>query len=388
VHVVGWGSRQHGSFERFLERLAARCGAEGLRTHFVFPEPPASLDENVHVVPFARSLLDYRAWSNLRNVLRKTRATHVHAHFGRDAMLAMQLAKSRKLRPFLSQHVMPSRQWSQRWLTQQAETIFAGSERIATALLALGVPRHKVVRVTLGVDVMAYRPDSHARAATREALGIGDDEKVVLCASPLREGKGIELLPPLAAALAQSPGNVRVLCAGEGPLRTMLEAQSVNIPLQFLGLRQDLPELLAAADLFVVPASGNESLGVLDTLGTIEALSAGLPIVASAVPDRPPIAGDAVQWVTPGDLNALTSACRALLRDPETAHALGSRARAAAVTGFSVDAAVEAYVARYVGPPPPGSSVPRSSSGDDDDFETMPPRNPRNSEEPDGRGRP
>jgi glycosyltransferase involved in cell wall biosynthesis len=153
-----------------------------------------------------------------------------------------------------------------------------------------------------------------------------------------------QLPSPIAAALAQNPGNVRVLCAGDGPLRASLESAAANVPLQLLGLRQDIPELLAAADVFVFPTTGTEGL----CLGPLEAMAAGLPIVATAVSDLPNIVGDAMQLVPPGDVDALIAACRGLLLHADAARALGSRAREAAETRFSDDAAVEAHMARYL----------------------------------------
>ncbi|HYO77286.1 MAG TPA: glycosyltransferase family 4 protein, partial [Thermoanaerobaculia bacterium] len=227
-----------------------------------------------------------------------------------------------------------------RWLAAQAEVFFAVSDRVAKDLISLGVPNDKVVRVYLGVDTNAYRPDPAVRAATRQKLGRTAEQKMVLCASHLREGKGVELLPALARAL----GNVPVLCAGDGVLRPRLEAEAANTSLRILGLRQDIPELLAAADVFIFPTTGNEGLG----LGPIEAMAAGLPIVASAVSDLPNIAGDAMRFVPPGDLDALVNATRTLLTNDAEARELGARARKAAVERFSVDVAVEAHLQRYL----------------------------------------
>ncbi|MFP5246774.1 MAG: glycosyltransferase, partial [Thermoanaerobaculia bacterium] len=159
----------------------------------------------------------------------------------------------------------------------------------------------------------------------------------------LREGKGVELLPPLAAAL---PANVKVIHAGGGVLRETIEREATALPgrpLQLLGVREDIPDLLAAADLFVFPTTGNEGL----PLGPIEAMAAGLPIVATSVSDLPSVAGDALHLVPPGDLPALVDACRLLLSDASLAHALGARAQRVASERFSVDAAVEAHLARY-----------------------------------------
>nr|MDQ3283077.1 glycosyltransferase [Acidobacteriota bacterium] len=352
--VMGWVSQQYGSFERFIERLCARCEREGFQSHLVFPATPASSEfvrnvrAQIHVLPLARHPFDPRAWGGLRKIFRATNATHVHAHFGLDAMLAMAVARSLRIRRrFLTKHIVPGTSkiasLRHRWLAAQADVFFAVSDRVANALLDLGVAKEKVVRVYLGVDTNAYRPTPERRAAARAMLGIGN-EQVIVCTSHLREGKGVELLPPLAAGLAQNPGNVRVIHAGGGPLREQIESESVNIPLQLLGVRQDIPDLLAAGDLFVFPTTGNEGL----PLGPVEAMAAGLPIVASAVSDLPAIAGDALRLVPPGDIQALLTACRELLANHDAARTLGDSAQRAAVERFSVDAAVEAHMARYL----------------------------------------
>lgn len=358
VHVMGWVSQQRGSFERFLERLAARCESEGARTHLVFPSRPASdafvenVRADIHIVPLARHPFDRRAIGGLRDVMRSTSATHVHAHFGLDAMLAMLVAKRAGVqRRFLTKHILPGDSKltlagpRHRWLARQAEVFFAVSDRVADALLAHGIPREKVVRVYLGVDTDAYRPDPARRAAARAMLGLRD-ERVVLCTSHLREGKGVEFLPGLAAGLADDPGNVVVLHAGGGVLREQVESAAAAIPghpLRLLGVRQDIPELLSAADVFVFPTTGNEGL----PLGPVEAMAAGLPIVATTVSDLPHIVGDAMHLIPPGDAEALLLACRTLLADRAAATALATRARDAARDRFSVEAAVEAHVSRY-----------------------------------------
>jgi glycosyltransferase involved in cell wall biosynthesis len=79
-------------------------------------------------------------------------------------------------------------------------------------------------------------------------------------------------------------------------------------------------------------------------------MAAGLPIVATTVSDLPRITGDAMHLIPPCDAEALLTACRMLLRDHAAAAALGERACNAARERFSVDAAVEAHVARYFGP--------------------------------------
>jgi glycosyltransferase involved in cell wall biosynthesis len=335
VHVMGWVSQQYGSFERFLERLAARCAEEGLKTHLVFPKRPVSEDfirnvqADIHVVPLAKHPLDFSAWRGLRDVFRRTNATHVHAHFGLDAMIAMQAASGR--RRFLTKHITPGKGLSSslrhRWLGSKAEVFFAVSRKVAEDLVTLGVPKHKVSQVYLGVDTRVYQPRPRTPG------------KVILCASHLREGKGVEFLP----ALARNLPDATVISAGDGPLRPLLEREAPP-NMKVLGLRQDMPDLLASADVFVFPTTGTEGMG----LGPLEALATGLPIVATAVSDLPEVLGDAMYLIPPGDIDALTKACRMFLDDRAAARELGDRARQAAVERFSVDVALEAYLSRYL----------------------------------------
>ena len=91
-------------------------------------------------------------------------------------------------------------------------------------------------------------------------------------------------LPGLAAALAKAGEDVTVVVAGDGPLRAELEAQAKESApgrLRLLGVRQDIPRLLASADLFVFLPDGAEGLG----LGPFEALAAGVPVVSTTVSD-------------------------------------------------------------------------------------------------------
>lgn len=360
VHVMGWRSQQYGSFERFLVALARICGEAGARTHLVFPEPPASaafvrdVDAEIHLVPLARHPADPRALAGLRRTLRG--ATHLHAHFGLDAYLALAVGRAVGVeRRFTTKHAIPgtSRRTlapeRHRWLGRQVEVLFAVSERVRLDLIALGVPAEKVVTSYLGVDLGAYRPDAERRAAARAALGLGDEDRLVLSTSHLRPGKGVELLPRLAAELASDPGRTVVAAAGGGPLRAELEREGAALGDRFrlLGVREDVPELLAAADVFVFPTTGGEGLG----LGPIEALASGTPVVAASVSDLGTLLADAALVVPPADLGALVKACRRLLGDPALAADVGARGRALAAERLDVAEAAALHARHYLGEP-------------------------------------
>ncbi|MFL5909369.1 MAG: glycosyltransferase family 4 protein [Gaiellaceae bacterium] len=362
VHVMGWRSQQYGSFERFLVALCARSSDEGLDSHLVFHEPPASSAfardvardgaAHLHVLgppggpAFARGLA---------GIVREAGATHLHGHFGADAYAGLAVARALRVRRrFTTKHIVPGTSWRSlsplrhRWLAAQVEAFFAVSGEVGRGLRAVGVPERKIVVSHLGVDGERYRPDAARRVAARAALDIAEDERLVLSTSHLRPGKGVELLPALARELAAQPGGVCVAAAGDGPLRGLLESDGT---IRLLGVREDVPDLLDAADVVVFPTTGNEGLG----LGPLEALASGTPLVASAVSDLPRLLDGVARFVPPGDVSALAAACRAVLADPAAANDQAARGRRVVLERLSVDRAVDQHVSRYLARPSAGA---------------------------------
>ena len=116
--------------------------------------------------------------------------------------------------------------------------------------------------------------------------------------------------------------------------------------MHFLGLRQDIANILAAADVFVLP-SLSEGL----PLALLEAMFAARPIVATAVGDVPvALAGGAAgQLVPPGDPTALARAIDRLLAQPFEAQRLGSSAQARATAEYGIERMVQRYAGLYQG---------------------------------------
>jgi glycosyltransferase involved in cell wall biosynthesis len=136
--------------------------------------------------------------------------------------------------------------------------------------------------------------------------------------------------------------------AGEGPQRLELESRARELALServlFLGHREDVPALLASCDFFVLP-SLFEGL----PLALLEAMSAGKPIVASAVGGvgEAIIDGKTGLLVPPGRPELLANSIRALMANPTFAEGLGSAARDRAAERFSNDAMVRSVVQTY-----------------------------------------
>ena len=201
--------------------------------------------------------------------------------------------------------------------------------------------------------VLAASPDLGARA---RAAGGRDMRPGPVAAPPLRAtGRDPGLGSPLVLAvgrlhpqkgydtlLAALPllGEAVVAVAGDGPLEAALRAAAPQV--RWLGRRVDVADLLAAADVVVLP-----SLWEARSLTAQEALRAGRPLVATAVGGVPELVRDGAVLVPPGDPGALGAAVRGLLDDPVAAAAVAARGRAVAATWPTEDDTVDQVAALY-----------------------------------------
>jgi glycosyltransferase involved in cell wall biosynthesis len=156
-------------------------------------------------------------------------------------------------------------------------------------------------------------------------LGDTSGRPVVLGAGRLAAQKGFATLLAAAASWHDMEPVPKVIIAGEGPLDAELRRQAAagGVDVSFLGRRDDVPALLAACDVFVLPSRWEGQPLVLQ-----EALRAGAAIVASRAGGIPELAGpDAAYLVAPGDEAQLAAGVRAILLD----QSLAARLRAAAL---------------------------------------------------------
>jgi glycosyltransferase involved in cell wall biosynthesis len=197
-------------------------------------------------------------------------------------------------------------------------------------------------------DVSAETPHaiaSDVSAETCASAGAVPRGPVVLAVGRLAAQKGFGTLIEAAAHWRDiSPEPVLVI-VGEGPLEAELKGQAaaLGLEVEFAGLRTDVPRLLAAAAVFVLPSWWEGQPLVLQ-----EALRAGVPIVATTVGGTPAMVGeDAAVLIPPGDPERLAEAVRAILTNPARA----ARLRAAAANrahGLPTEAdAVAAALAEY-----------------------------------------
>jgi glycosyltransferase involved in cell wall biosynthesis len=215
----------------------------------------------------------------------------------------------------------------------------AGAERSVSVKLA---PRRKLRVIYNGVDTARFHPDDDVRRNVRAELGVRD-EFVWLAVGRLMWKKGYENM--IDAFSRQDQG--LLLIAGAGPqeadLRALAQRTGANV--RFLGFRRDIPELMNAADAYLL-SSIVEGLPLV----LLEAGSCGLPCVATDVGGVHEIVLDGVNgYVAPGgDVEGLALGISRVMALPEEERLnMGRRARERAVTRFDLKAVARSWDELY-----------------------------------------
>jgi glycosyltransferase involved in cell wall biosynthesis len=294
--------------------------------------------------------LDVVSVARLRKELTTLRPDLVHLHTGRATWLGGLAARWAEI-PSITTRRMDrdvKRNWRTRLVYGQlVERAVAISPAVEACMHNGGVPREKTSTIHSAVDPEALAPKS-SRADVRRALGADGAELVFLAAASLVPRKGLDVLVD-ALALLQGRGlTPRVWIAGDGPARAALEERTRSAGLDgrvtFLGARSDVPDLIAAADVFVHPAH-REGLGI----AALEAMALARPVVASRVGGlaESVVDGRTGLLVPPGDARALAEALERVSKDDALRSALGSAGPSRVAEGFLADQMVEQYERLY-----------------------------------------
>ena len=227
-----------------------------------------------------------------------------------------------------------------------ADRVVCVSEAVAGVCLASGLSRQSLRVVYDGVN--PARVASGDRHRGRRALDVAEDQLLLVTIARLTGCKGhATLLKALPAVFRRYPQALSVL-AGDGELAADLQSLCARLGLEgrvrLLGFRHDVPDLIQAADLFVLPSHQE---GLCSTL--IDAMLAGRAIVATSVGGIPELVGGAgpgsepLAWVVPPrDPAALAEAIGAALASPDERALRAERARRQARRLFTADQMVEA----------------------------------------------
>jgi len=302
-----------------------------------------------------------RVVTALARTLREDAVDIIHCHMTEGTLLGLLGARRAGLRGICAtvHNVIvasPRRTWDlRRWLLQRAmDSVFARVDRIITVSAQVAttiqrstkIPGRRVVTIPNGVEAERYHR-AEDRRELRQRLGLADSRPLAITVGRLVPQKGHTYL---FAALARLPEARRplTLIVGDGPDRAMLQSRVVELGLaqdvQFLGNRTDVPLLLGAADIFVLP-----SLWEGLPLVLLEAMAAGVPTVITAVGGNPEVIEDGKSGllVPPADASALATAMRALLDDPQQRASIRQHARQRFDRHFSMQQFVRAHERLY-----------------------------------------
>jgi sugar transferase (PEP-CTERM/EpsH1 system associated) len=304
-----------------------------------------------------RAGLDLSAVGRLTRLLWRARPHIVHSrNWGAiDAVLAARLAgvpcviHGEHGRAITDLHgLSPRRNRARRVLAPLVDRFVTVSFDLRRWLVdVVGIADRKVTTIHNGVDTTRFCDDNREEA--RRALGVPDHAFVVGTVGRLDPVKDqLGLLEAFARLGDRHPAAVLVV-VGDGPLQTAL-ATRIQQPdlagrVRLLGERHDVPRLLKAFDLFVLPSLGE---GLANTL--LEAIATGLPVVATRVGGNPEVVADGVNGrvVPAGDPLVLADAIGTYLDDPvlRTLHGKASRERA--VEYFNLPRMATAYGELYL----------------------------------------
>ena len=295
-----------------------------------------------------------RGMSKLRKAIRSFRPAVVHSHM-LHANLVTRLLRLATPMPRLICTVhstLETRSWLLRLGYRVTDgladlTTFVSAEA-ADVYLAQGlVAGRKALAVHNGIDVNRFSPQPDARSRVRASLGIDSETRLLIAIGRLVEEKDYPNLIRAFAGVVETEPAVVLVIVGTGHLRHELEAACRTLGVAdrvvFAGMRLDIPELLSAADLFVL-SSAYEGFGLV----VAEAMACELVVVATDSGGVKEVVGDAGLLVPVMDHEALAAGLLRVLCMPELERrAMGTAARNRIVSHYSMDRAVDRWEQLY-----------------------------------------
>jgi glycosyltransferase involved in cell wall biosynthesis len=247
----------------------------------------------------------------------------------------------------------PVQRHAQKMFCKMADCVLANAEGVRRWLVSEGYPARKIHVIRNGI----VRPAPIAveeRDKLRAEFGWPPDSRLVAVCSRLTPMKGIERFLDAASVIARSHSNVRFLVIGgpshigDGSYKLELEryAESLGLGkrLVFTGFRTDVAKILPEIDISVLPSL---SEGLSNSV--LEAMSAGVPVIATRVGGTPEAVEDGSTGllIPPGDLDALIRAIAFLLDNPQSARRMGEEGRRRVLSRFSVERMVNETESLY-----------------------------------------
>jgi glycosyltransferase involved in cell wall biosynthesis len=347
---MGWGGQENRSLRESAElirrghRAIIMCQrGSGLAREAATAGIPSLLVD-------MKSSADPRAILFAREAVRREKVDIINTHSSRDSWIASLGARfsGRRHAVVRTRHLAIGLRKSLTY-TFLPNMIVAVSEYVRRLFLEKGIEPDKVVTIASGIDMARFDPSRCDGRMVRRELNIGPSEPVVVMVAILRHDKGHYYFVHAAAEVLKNIPAAKFLIVGDGPqkdnIRRYIRELGLGRSVLMTGLRKDIPDVLAASSLYVIP-SLREGMGQ----STMEAMAMGLPVIASNVGGLPELVkdGETGLLVPPADMTALAGAMKRLLEDQKRASVLAERGkdyvRNTYAIGRTVDRTLDLYL--------------------------------------------
>lgn len=306
-------------------------------------------------------LRDLTAIHRLNSYLKNVNASLVHTQLEFANIFGNIAAKFSGLPSVSTIHTMPSHNISRKMKVHQAlemfvlryfcERIIAVSEEAGFHHLKIGYSHPDQIRTIYnGIDLSNYTELDQVTcaASVRAEFSLPANSKLITTVAVLRELKGIQYMIAAFPEILLKNQDVYYLIVGDGSHRNKLEQSTEILGLKsqiiFTGKRNDIPRLLSASNIFVLPT-------LTEALPTVlaEAMAAHLPIIASHVGGIPEMINhENGILLPPKDVQALSEACNILLADPQKCNHMGEAGWKIVNQKFNVVTQVESLKNLYL----------------------------------------
>lgn len=348
----GFGGQEH--------RILLECREMLRRGHRVLiacrPEAelfPKAREAGIPVTPVPiRSSADLSSIRALFSLFRREKVHVVNTHSGKDSWVASIAAKAAGVAVLVrTRHVsVPIRRHAFNLVYRWPDGYITTGEMIREHFLTEGIPAERVVSIPTGVDPERFSPTVDG-SGIRKKFGIEQDDFLVLMVGVLRSWKRHDLFLEAVRLLRDRGVAVRALVAGEGPQREKISASIRELDLSrtvtMTGYREDVPEILAASDVLVLPSDRFE--GVPQVI--LQALATARPVIASPIGGIPEVVHpeDTGLLCPTGDAAAYAEALARLAGDPALGNRLGKAGRDMVLARYTVAAMCDRTEAFYSG---------------------------------------
>ncbi len=367
MHWIFGSLSKHGSYEDYLFRLAERTRKGGWPLSIY--SGPGAHPAVVSTLERHGAQLVFMSQDELNSVprfvsaLKSVKPKIVHFHFGSPSTALAPVARMvGGARVVISDHgsrriesgslfnpLTGLKKLRRRTQAEFVDAYFPVSNYVGHRIeCEIGVDKSRIHRLLNGIDTERFRPaaDQAERDRLRRSLfGVGPNALCVLYAGQIVAEKGVGKLLSVQRRMLDMVPDAVMIWAGDGPMASMINDDPEG-RVRFLGARNDIPDLLRAADIVVTPSVWNEAFALI----LAEAAATALPVVATRIGGIPEVVEDTVTGllIAPGDDAALLQSLVTLLNDKNLRTTMGQAARDRAVRLFDLETMLDETLTHYV----------------------------------------